>query len=68
MELLALIRALVSLPAALDRLAESIGGFNEQMRSAKAQERLEDKRDRNRVAVDNVLRGDAETGQRGEAD
>ena len=63
----ALMAALKGL-AALPDLIKAVERIGDKLDEKAAMERLAEKRDRNRDAVDSVLRGDAEVGQRGEAD
>ena len=68
MDILSAIRAIAALPSALSELAKQVGALNGALRKVEAERRLGEKRDRNRDAVDSVLRGDAAHGQRGKAD
>ena len=59
MDVLGLIRAVIALPGALNRLAENLSALNNELRKKNAIERLGVKRKRNSAAIAGILRGDA---------
>ena len=54
--------------AALPKLVEAVERIGDKLDDKAAMERLGEKRDRNRAAIDGVLESESASGQRGEDD